>query len=279
MRQISANGHVFDCEEGGSGQVPVILLHGFPETAASWRAVTTRLHMAGCSTLAPNQRGYSRGARPGSVEDYLIEDLAKDVLALADAWGVGPFHLVGHDWGAALAWYVAALHPERVTTLTALSVPHLAVFAWAIENDPEQRERSAYVGLFSTPGKAEHVLLEQTGEPHAILYGGIDDPGLVDEHAATIREPGALTAALNWYRANPFPSFAGLPSVTVPTTYIWSDEDPALGRAGAERCAEHVDGAYEFVEVAGANHWLPENESDAVADAIIRRVQGTPFTA
>ncbi|MDQ6525883.1 alpha/beta hydrolase [Nocardioides sp. LHD-245] len=278
MRQIQAGGHVFDCEEGGAGE-PVVLLHGFPESAASWRPVARRLRQAGMATLAPNQRGYSDGARPEGVEAYAVERLTEDVLALAEAWGAPRFHLVGHDWGAAVAWHVAARHPDRVATLTALSVPHLAAYAWAIAEDEDQRRRSEYVHLFRTPGKAEHVLLGKTGRPHEIMYGGIEDAAMVAEHTAVITRAGALTAALNWYRAIDFPTFVALPPVTVPTTYLWSDEDPALGRAGAAKCQEFVVGDYEYVELAGANHWLPENEPDAVAEAIVRRTGAAPLPA
>ncbi|MFT4289067.1 alpha/beta fold hydrolase [Nocardioides sp.] len=278
MRQIPANGLLFDCEEGGAGQ-PVVLLHGFPESAASWRHVTPRLHEAGYATLVPNQRGYSPGARPEGVESYAVERLTEDVLALAEAWGAPRFHLVGHDWGAAVAWHVAAHHPDRVATLTALSVPHLSAYARAIAEDDDQRQRSEYVNLFRTPGKAEHVLLGKTGRPHEIMYGGIKDPAMVAEHARVVTQPGALTAALSWYRAIDFPAFVGLPAVTVPTTYLWSDQDPALGRTGAERCADYVTGDYEYVELTGANHWLPENEPAAVADAILRRVRQVPLPA
>ncbi|XVQ09542.1 alpha/beta fold hydrolase [Spirillospora sp. CA-255316] len=278
MRQMAVNGLVFDCEEGGAGQ-PVVLLHGFPESAASWRAVASMLHEAGFATLAPNQRGYSPGARPQGVEHYAVELLVGDVLALAGEWGAPRFHLVGHDWGAIVAWHVAALHPDRVATLTAVSVPHPAAWAWAIEEDEDQRNRSAYIDVLRTPGTGEEVMLARIRGPQRTIYGGLEDSDLRAEHTAVMTRPGTLTAALNWYRAMQLSSFLSLPAVTVPTTYVWGDQDPPLGRAGALRCAEHVETVYEFVELRGANHWIPENEPADVAAAIVGRAQSLSLPA
>ncbi len=271
MQQTSARDMTFDVEQGGDGP-PVVLLHGFPETAASWRTVAGMLQEAGHRTYAPNQRGYSPGARPDGVESYSMDTLAEDVLALADAWGLDRFHLVGHDWGSAVAWKLAALHPERVETLTAVSVPHLAAYGWALANDPDQQRRASYIGLFRDGQRAEGLLLEDDARRLIAMFEGRVPETLIEEHVATLREPGALTAALNWYRA--MGPETDLPAVRVPTTYVWSTADQALGRAGAERCGDHVDADYRFVELEGISHWIPEEAPRALTDAILARTSG-----
>src|SRR3954451_14739753 len=136
----------------------VILLHGFPESSLSWSGVVPLLAGAGLRVVAPDQRGYSPGARPAGVESYTTDQLAGDVVGLADALGIGTFHLVGHDWGAAVAWVTAVRHRDRLRTLTAVSVPHLAAYGAALRSDADQQQRASYIGLLRQPGKAEHVL-------------------------------------------------------------------------------------------------------------------------
>lgn len=271
MEQTTARDMTFEVERGGEGP-PVVLLHGFPETAASWRTVAGLLHDAGYSTYAPNQRGYSPEARPEGVEAYTMDTLADDVLALADAWGLDRFHLVGHDWGAAVAWKLTALHPERVETLTAVSVPHLAAYGWALAHDADQQRRASYIGLFRDGQRAEELLLEDDARRLIAMFEGRVPADLVGEHLAALREPGALTAALNWYRA--MTPETDLPAVRVPTTYVWSTDDQALGRAGAERCGDHVDADYRFVELEGISHWIPEEAPGELAEAIVSRASG-----
>jgi pimeloyl-ACP methyl ester carboxylesterase len=124
-RSLHARGLVFDLLAAGdpAGE-PVLLLHGFPQTAACWTELAEALADAGYRVLAPDQRGYSPGARPAAVRDYRMPELVADVLAVADRAGARRFHVVGHDWGGAVAWHLAARHPERVATLTAVSTPH-----------------------------------------------------------------------------------------------------------------------------------------------------------
>ena len=269
MEQVTANKMTFDYAVGGDGS-PVVLLHGFPESAASWEPVASRLWAGGLRTFAPNQRGYSPGARPPDAAAYALDQVTTDVLALADAWGLEKFHLVGHDWGAAAAWSVAAHHPERVATLTAVSVPHLAAFGWALAHDPDQQQRSTYMRLFRDGDRAERLLLPDNARRLRAIFGDEVDTTLTDRHVALLSEPGALTAALNWYRA--MTPQAELPSVRVPTTYVWSTEDMAMGRAGAQRCGDHVDADYRFVVLDGVSHWIPEEAPDALATAILERV-------
>ncbi|MBC2638852.1 MULTISPECIES: alpha/beta fold hydrolase [unclassified Rhodococcus (in: high G+C Gram-positive bacteria)] len=260
---------------GPADGAPVVLLHGFPESAASWLPVSALLNESGLRTYAPNQRGYSPGARPGGVDSYRIDHLVADVIGLLDTLDLDTAHLVGHDWGAAVAWVVAARHSDRIRTLTTVSVPHPAAFGWALREDADQKERSSYIRLLRMEGKAERVLLRDDAEALRAMFGDVVAPDLVDEHVAVLSEPGALTAALNWYRAMTS-DFAETPAVTVPTTYVWSTGDTALGRAGAQRCGEFVDAPYEFVVLDGATHWIPEQRPDALAEAILTRTGTAP---
>lgn len=249
----------------------VLALHGFPQSSRSWHAVGERLAAHGMRVIAPDQRGYSPGARPEGVEHYRMGRLVEDALAVADAFGLETFHVLGHDWGANVGWALAAHAPERVQTLTALSVPHPLAFARAYKEDPEQREASAYIGLFWEAGKAEEVLTEHDYARLRALIGplGADE---VEHYVMRLRQPGALTGALNWYRA--MESAAGFPHVTVPTTYVWSTADIALLRRGAQLCGEFVDADYRFIELEGVSHWIPDEAPDAVAEAVLGRIHG-----
>ncbi|CAG7581522.1 alpha/beta fold hydrolase [Rhodococcus opacus] len=282
MLSTSEHAHItlgdltFDVTTSGPADgAPVVLLHGFPESAASWEPVSARLNESGLRTYAPNQRGYSPGARPDGVDSYRIDHLVADVIGLLDALDLDTAHLVGHDWGAAVAWVVAARHPDRINSLTTVSVPHPGAFGWALREDADQKERSSYIRLLRMEGKAERVLLDDNAHSLRAMFGDVVPPALVDRHVALLSEPGALTAALNWYRAMTS-DFEQTPAVTVPTTYVWSTGDQALGRAGAERCGEFVDAPYEFVVLDGATHWIPEQRPDALADAILMRAGTVP---
>lgn len=269
--QITVGDLTFDVAVWGprSG-TPIVLLHGFPETAASWRGVAERLADAGMRVYAPNQRGYSPGARPTGVDAYRAELLGADIIGLFGALGIPKAHLVGHDWGAVVAWIVAAKNPDRVTSLTAVSIPHPTAFGWAVREDPDQQQRSSYFTLFRQEGKAEHVLQKDDSTALRSLFGDAVPPNLVQEHVSVLSEPGALTAALNWYRAMSS-EMEQLPPVTVPTTYVWSTGDLAMGRAGAERCSEFVDAPYEFLILDDATHWIPEERPRELADAVLSR--------
>jgi len=249
---------------------PVLLLHGFPETSASWAAVTPQLTEAGLRSYAVDQLGYSPGARPAEVEAYALTNLAQVTADLMTAMDVPRADVVGHDWGANVAWALAAWHEDRVRSLTAVSVPHPTAFTTAFRSDPEQQERSAYIRLFWQQGKAEEVLLADDARRLRRMFGDAVPAEAVDEYAAVLSAPGALTAALNWYRA--MSSDTPVDEVARPTTYVWSDADVAVGRIAAEGCAEYVTRDYRFVELAGVSHWVPEQAPEQLAVAILDRI-------
>ncbi len=243
----------------------MLLLHGFPQDRTSWRQVTPRLHAAGLRTLAPDQRGYSPGARPRPRRAYRLEHLVADALAVLDAAGVARAHVVGHDWGGGVAWALAWTHPDRVVSLTVLSTPHPAALTAATLRSA-QLLRSAYMGLFQLPGLPE-LLLRHRLEA-ALTASGLP-PDTARHYQRRLREPGAARAALGWYRAVPLTRLRPRP-VPVPTTYVWGRRDPFLGAAAARRTERHVTADYRFVPL-DAGHWLPELASEAVAEAVVRR--------
>jgi pimeloyl-ACP methyl ester carboxylesterase len=249
--------------DGPSDGELVLLLHGFPESAAEWHAVLPQLAAAGCFTVAPNQRGYSPGARPVGVGSYHITHLVDDVLGLADELGSHEFHLVGHDWGALVAWAVAAWHPDRVRTLTIVSVPHPQPFAAARASDPDQRTRSEYIATFREPDAPEHRFLDDAA---AILQLAVSEAGaeIAAEHVRVLTDPGAMTAALNYYRAwDDVLDTVG--PIEVPTLFVWSTNDVALGRVAAEATKDYVTGPYRFEVFEGISHWIPEVAPDDLA--------------
>ncbi len=274
LLQVDVGDLTFDVRaDGPEDGRPVLLLHGFPQTSACWAAVTPRLAEAGLRTYAVDQLGYSPGARPSEVDAYALANLAQVTADLMTAMDVPVADVVGHDWGANVAWALAAWHEDRVRSLTAVSVPHPTAFTVAWRSDPEQKERSSYIRLFWQEGKAEEVLLADGARRLRRMYGHAVDPEAVEEYVAVLSAPGALTAALNWYRA--MSSATPVDDVTVPTTYVWSDGDIAVGRIAAEGTAEYVTGDYRFVELAGVSHWIPEEAPDRLAIAVLDRVAST----
>ena len=240
----------------------VLLLHGFPETSYEWRAQLEALGDAGYRAVAPDQRGYAAGARPTALQEYAVDRLVDDVFGFADALGAGRFHLVGHDWGGFVAWYAAGRSPVRVRTLSVVSTPHPGAFVAAYHGDTDQRERSAYMDWFRTPD-AEAAFLADDAAMLRADYQGHSGEG-ADEYARVFSadDGAALTGGLNWYRANDFTDDSG--PITVPTLYVWSDDDVALGRDAAEATGAFVEGPYRFEVLPGISHWVPEEAPEAL---------------
>jgi len=271
MTSVTLGDLTFDVDlYGPEDGTPVLLLHGWPQSKLSWRGVAERLAAKGLRVIAPDQRGYSPGARPEGVEHYRTDLLARDAVDLAAALGHDRFHLVGHDWGASVAWVVAGHHADHVLSLTAVSVPHLAAYNEALAVDPDAQQRASYIGLLRTPGKAEEVLLADGARRLRAMYGDDVPAEDRDAYVELYASDGMLTATLNWYRAMDA-SLSTTPKTSVPTTFVWGAEDLAIGRYGAERCGDHVTGDYRFVEVP-AGHWLPDTHPDLLADEILARI-------
>jgi pimeloyl-ACP methyl ester carboxylesterase len=271
MEQFRRGDLVFDVRDSGPPDGPVVvLLHGFPQHNDSWDAVAARLTAQGYRCLAPNQRGYSPGARPRRRRDYVIPELVADVGALIDASGADRVHVVGHDWGAAVAWGVAAELPERLATVTPISVPHPGAFLKAIATS-RQGLASWYMYLFQLPWLPEFLLTRSGGRlaERSLTRIG-QSPEAARRDARAMLEPGALTAGLNWYRGMPLINpRAATGRIAVPTMFVWSDNDAALRAEGAYATERYVSGEYRFEVMSGASHWIPEERSDELSDLLL----------
>ncbi|MCV7192202.1 alpha/beta fold hydrolase [Mycolicibacterium brumae] len=269
MEQYRRGDLVFDVlDRGPDDGPPVILLHGFPQFNTSWNPIMDRLVAQGYRCLAPNQRGYSPGARPLRRRDYTADQLADDVIGLIDTIGAPKAHLVGHDWGAAVAWAVAGRAPGRLASLTALSVPHNAAFLKAMVTS-KQGLASWYMLAFQLPKLPERFLRGRAGQKFLAEYGG-QLPEFAERDMATMAQTGALTAALNWYRALPFSDFRQARTrITVPTMYIWSNKDKALMERGGRDTARFVDADYRYEILHGVTHWMVDQVPDTIADMLL----------
>jgi len=256
--------------EAGPPDGPLLLLlHGFPQTPSCWQRLLPALAAAGYRSVAPTQRGYGLSPRPQAVAEYGIETLVKDVLALADRLGAPTFSVVGHDWGGAIAWRLAADHPERLVSCTSLATPHPAALAQAALRST-QALRSLYVPFFRLPVLPERALLAGRGAVfrEILVTSGLDQKS-AKVYVEAMRQPGALSAALNWYRAASPTGLARTGPSRVPTLFVWGSRDLALGRAAASASGRHVDAPYRFEALEGASHWLPEQHSAAVAEVLV----------
>jgi pimeloyl-ACP methyl ester carboxylesterase len=285
QHMIQANGLRFRAMvDGPAGGEMFILLHGFPEGAESWTKQVDALAKAGHLAVAPDLRGYGLSDAPEAVENYAIGHLVDDVVEMVKSFGRSQAHVAGHDWGALVAWFFAGRHPEMTKTLTVLSVGHPAALAEASRVDVEQREKSRYVALFLEKGKAERVLSDDDHRRLRAMFALGPNPdavpkGIVDHFARSLSRPGRLTAALNYYRANlgagggAWASLTRELKINSPTTLLWGEQDPALGRHAVDATAGYVDGPYELVVLEGAGHWLQFERPDDVSRSLTRAVK------
>ncbi len=254
IRSVEREGLVFDVlDEGPADGEPVVLLHGWPERATTWRYVTPILNAAGYRTLAMDRRGFAPGARSRRRRDYTLPKLAADVAALIDEAG-GSAHVVGHDWGAATAWATAGHHPEKVRTLTAVSGAHPAAFLKAMVTS-DQLRKSYYMGLFTLPFLPELVVRRLPGWFDLQLRKG----GMTEDEVVRFRreivDDGALSGSFGCYRGIVLtdPRVVRF-RVQAPTTMVWSTKDVALGRWAPEHSADWVDGPFELVVLDEVSH-------------------------
>lgn len=245
--------HVVDEGEGPA----VLLLHGFPDSSALWRHQIPALVEAGHRVIAPDLRGFGASDRPEDVEAYRMELLVGDMLGILGALGVERASVVGHDWGSALGWALAAFAPERVQRLAALSVGHPAGY---FTDTMAQREMSWYMLFFLFPGVAEDALRR---DGWALLRSLLREQGDIERYLTDLDRPGAVTAALNWYRANISAESFGqlnpqpLPPVECPVLGVWSDGDHHCGEAQMLASQRYVTGPWRYARVDGASHWIP----------------------
>lgn len=244
----------------------VLLLHGFPQTSHCWRHLTP--YLSPYRVVLLDQRGYSPRARPPDVEDYRLPRMVEDALGVLDALGIEHAHVVGHDFGAAVAWQLGARHPSRVLSLTALSVPHPRAMIEALRTDPDQRERSQYMRTFARPGYDEELLADDAALLRAFFTDAVD----ADQVVAAASAPGALAAWLKWYPGQRLEDLGDTPAVTLPTLHVWSDGDAALGPTATQATRDWVTGPYRLEVLAGVSHWIPEEAASVVGRLLLEHL-------
>lgn len=267
-------------EAGAPDGPPVLLLHGFPEHWSCWRHQLAPLAAAGYRLLVPDQRGYNLSGKPRGVRAYGLDTLVDDVVALLDALSIERLPIVGHDWGAAVAWWLAARNPERLTRLAILDCPHPLVMRRHLLRNPVQRRRSWYIFLFQLPWLPERKLRRHGYRAIRSIFAKTSRPGTfsdedLDRYVAAAAQPGALTAMLNWYRAafRCPPRRLASPRIEAPTILLWGARDMALGRElvapSAALCREVAVTVFEE-----AGHWLPHEEPARVNELLLAHLGG-----
>jgi pimeloyl-ACP methyl ester carboxylesterase len=253
---IQANGLQFYVRDEGSG-TPVILLHGFPDTGDLWRNQVPALVKSGFRTIVPDMRGRGGSSKPGAVSEYRLSSIVRDVTGILDALRIERAHVVGHDWGAGVAWLVAALAPDRVDRLVAISVGSPGTGA---KPTVEELQKGWYRLLFLFEGVAEELLQRDDWSLFRLFLGGAKD---TDAYVKILSEPGALMPALNWYRANlPVQALLGrtggpqLPMIKADTLGIWSNGDLYLTEEAMTRSQQRVQGSWRYERFEGS-HWVP----------------------
>ncbi|GAB4419258.1 MAG: alpha/beta hydrolase [Anaerolineales bacterium] len=249
----------------------VFLLHGFPEFWYGWRKQIPALTQAGYRVIVPDQRGYNLSDKPKGVNAYSLDKLSADITGLADALGYENFHLIGHDWGAVVAWALAIWHPDRLRKLGILNVPHPSVMVnFLRRGDPDQLRRSWYIFFFQLPWLPEYFIRKDDWRNGARMLRGSGKPGTFAE--ADIREykeawsqPGAMTAMINWYRAlmRQRPKMPADPRVKVPTLMLWGMQDVALSHRMARLSIDYCEDG-RLVLFEDASHWVQHDEAENV---------------
>ena len=253
----------------------VLLLHGFPQNAETWRPMLPAIAEAGYYAVAPTMRGYSPGAKPTAAGAYETANDVRDTLAIADLLGAPRFHVVGHDWGGIVAWRLAAAAPNRVRSLTSLSTTHPSALGEATADlSTGQWSRFIYFLFFREPSMVDAFsFLDGAFAVESLKAQGLPEPQARAYTSYLIRN-GLVDSALRVYRDNPLPPPWTIPATTVPTTLIWGRDDFAFGPESAALTAKYVKAPYKFVPVPGG-HWVPENHPGIVLTEILSRIGST----
>ena len=271
-RQIQANGLTFTIDEAGDGDKVAVLLHGFPESRFSWRFQIPLLVELGYHVVVPDMRGYGRSSRPPLKSDYHISKLVEDVAGLFDAVGAKQRLLIGHDWGALVAWTFAMDKRLPLDGLIIMNVPHPAVFARVIKTVPAQRKNSWYVGFFQIPWLPEWSLTRNKAQGIAQAFSGmaVDKSRFPAEVTDVYRQnaliPGAMTAMINYYRANRdlLGRYGGAaPVIEIPVLMVWGEDDTALDIACTEGYAPYV-ADFTLKRLPRVSHWVQQEAPEQV---------------
>jgi pimeloyl-ACP methyl ester carboxylesterase len=272
-RKITTRGFTFDALESGSGGEPVLLLHGFPETSLMWTGLMQVLSANGYHCLAPDQRGYSPGARPPKVDDYRYEELVADTLAFGRELG-DRFHLIGHDWGANVGWLTLATNPSPIASFTAISIPHYGAWSRSVYDDEAMAGYRGMLNTWMTEGKGE-----ASWTPELLRRIWTAKPADQKEKIiAQMKQPGAMTAALNWYRASRGHKRAledfKIGKVNVPTLLIFGRTD--IGQRSVADAASFMTGSYRVVQPDGG-HFIVDEQPKIVAEETLAHLRAHPI--
>jgi len=278
---VDTNGISLHTRQAGPKDGPlVVLLHGFPEFWDGWHRQITPLADAGYRVVAPDQRGYNRSDKPDGVDSYHIKELAADVIGLIDAADRETAAVAGHDWGAAVAWWLALSYPARIDSLTAVNVPHPTVMENTLRRSLSQLRKSWYMIAFQFPVLPETIA---TANNCRVLQRGLTESSRPGTFSATdlrrYREawtqPGAVTAMINWYRAmgryRPRPPRK---RVSVPTLVMWGRQDEFLESAMAEESLDHCDSG-QLETFPSATHWVLHERPEETAEALLAHLDTT----
>ncbi|MFL0804558.1 MAG: alpha/beta hydrolase [Agarilytica sp.] len=272
--EVNTNRFVFDALTAGPETgTPVILLHGFPTTSDQYREILSNLGREGYYAIAPDQRGYSPGARPTEIEQYHLQFLTQDIIDIANSLELENFHLVGHDHGGRVAWAAGALHPDKLLSITSISTSHVKALIQALTNpESDQTERIVYAQALNIEGYESELLANN----NALLlpFYADTDLDLIDLYLEKVANEATLDAALNWYHASEWQWTYALPDITVPTLYIWGDKDLYTGIDAAEATGDFVQGEYTFEILEGASHSIPETRPAEVTELLLEHFDG-----
>lgn len=256
QRTVHSGEFEFDCRiSGDEANEPVILLHGFPETSIMWDKLMDHLASCGFYCIAPDMRGYSKGACPKGASNYTVDKLSADIINISEALKLNSFHLIAHDWGAAVGWHVVYTNPKKIRSWTSLSIPHSKAFAKAYRTDPIQKKKSRYIGYFLLPWIPEFMIRRNDFKVFRKLWKN-STPEEINHYLSVFRRKESLTGALNYYRANIGKNKVqpvGL--IETPTLFIWGKKDLAVGEVAAKGAEPYMKGDYTFIEL-DAGHWL-----------------------
>ena len=270
---------------GDSSNPPVLFLHGFPQTNYTWRHQLPFLAEAGYYCIAPNQRGYSAGARPTGIDQYATSILLQDMLSLMDQLALSgnqihsqsselkpKVHIVGHDWGGQLSWLLAAFHPDRVKSLSVLSRPHPAAFIWAMQQDAKQANRSKHHRAFQDDDSAKLLLADNARRLRKMYADQWVSDTDIEAYLEILGSHEALNSAINWYRTrSDGTALVGdsVPPVNIPTLYLWGREDATVGRLAAEKTRDFVAAEFTFVEIPEVGHFITDQVIKEVNDNLL----------
>jgi pimeloyl-ACP methyl ester carboxylesterase len=274
-------GMIFDVSADGPDDAALVLmLHSFGVSRFFWNAQDRAMGEAGYFTVAPNQRGYSAGARPGPTDhaSYRVDRLIGDAVDIVAAVGHGArrFHLVGHDWGASLAWQIADQYPERLASLTILPRPHPLAAARALElPDGEQRQRSRHHTTFLEADAGPNILADDANRLRTRLTRNGLPPAVIQAHLSVIGYPQAMEAALACYRARGV-RHQPVGPIRVPTLFIRGDQDDTVGRAAAEATGEFITAPYQFAALAGVGHYAADQVPQQVNALLLEHLTRHP---